>query len=509
MEGYALFFIVGGSNMKNILLDTNMFIYLEDYKVTNEKIITLTKRLFDSDKYKIVIHPKTKNEILKIKDLNKRKIFLSKISVYKEVESAPSITEDFNNIVGCKNSNDKIDNELLFSIYRNCAYYLITNDKGLIRKAKTIHLEDRVLSIDKALLLFKEDDIKIIKKPIFIDLKYLYELDINDVFFDSLKQDYSDFANWFATKQLLKCQAYVSEEKNKLTSFLMLKIEDETEKYDEFLEPFLPARRLKISTMKVSIEGKKIGETFIKIIIEKAMQEKVDEIYVTTFEKQSLLIEMLEEYGFKKVTKKRTKIPDGKIELEDVLVKRIKDKTNYFPFFTINGKKKFIVPIKEKYHNLLFQESEKSIQLSMDDYNGLNVASNSIKKAYICCSNIKKIEKGSIILFYSSGIKKSITCLGIVDGVFTNFNNYEEMYKMVKKRTVYDESELRENFKRNSLVILFKLYYSFDKYVSYSFLLKNRIVTGPIRRIMEIRDNDLFLKILRECEMEQKNYIIY
>ena len=67
--------------MEKILLDTNMFIYLEDYAVTEKKVATLTKMLFDSEQYKIVIHPKTKEEILKIADDEKRDIFLSKISV--------------------------------------------------------------------------------------------------------------------------------------------------------------------------------------------------------------------------------------------------------------------------------------------------------------------------------------------------------------------------------------------------------------------------------------------
>ena len=46
--------------MIKILLDTNMFIYLEDNFVTNSKVFELTKRLYDSDEYKIVIHPMTK-----------------------------------------------------------------------------------------------------------------------------------------------------------------------------------------------------------------------------------------------------------------------------------------------------------------------------------------------------------------------------------------------------------------------------------------------------------------
>ena len=65
-----------------------------------------------------------------------------------------------------------------------------------------------------------------------------------------------------------------------------------------------------------------------------------------------------------------------------------------------------------------------------------------MKKAYICYSNIKKIKPGSIIIFYSTRTKKAITSLGVVDAVFTDFNNFEEMYNLVKRRTAYSEDEL-------------------------------------------------------------------
>ena len=215
--------------MEKILLDTNMFIYLEDYAVTEDKVATLTKRLFDSDQYKIVIHPKTKEEILKISDSEKRAIFSSKISVYREIKSAPKVTKEFNDAVGCNNSHDAIDNELLFSIYRNCAQYLITNDKDLIKKSQKIGLSNRVLSIDQALEKFQEKVSEDIRKPVFINYKYLHELDINDAFFDSLKLDYAGFEEWFKKKQSKEAQAYVTEFDGKLTSFLMLKVENEDE----------------------------------------------------------------------------------------------------------------------------------------------------------------------------------------------------------------------------------------------------------------------------------------
>lgn len=493
--------------MEKILLDTNMFIYLEDYAVTEEKVATLTKRLFDSDQYKIVIHPKTKEEILKISNNEKRDIFSSKISVYREIKSAPKATKEFNDKVGCNNSHDAIDNELLFSIYRNCAHYLITNDKDLVKKSQKIGLSDRVLSIDQALEKFQEKVSEDIRKPVFINYKYLHELDINDAFFNSLKVDYAGFEEWFKKKQSKEAQAYVTESDGKLTSFLMLKVENEDEEYKDFLKPFKPARRLKISTLKVADTGKRIGETFIKIIVEKAIKENVEEIYVTVFDKQEFLIDMLESYGFKKYTKKRTPRSDGGIELENVLVKSMKNKENYYPFFEIDDNRIFLVPIRDKYHHLLFQESEKQFQLSLEDFQGKNVASNSLKKAYLCDSKIKQIQKGSILLFYSSGTKKAITSLGIVDAVFNKFDNFDEMFNLVKKRTAYDEHELRENFKNDKLVILFKLYYSFDNYVGFEFLKSNRIVNGAIQTIQHINKEQL-LQILEKCKMKKEIYLI-
>ena len=260
-----------------------------------------------------------------------------------------------------------------------------------------------------------------------------------------------------------------------------MKIEDENEKYDDYLEPFQPAKRLKISTFKVDDTGKRIGETFVKLIINQAIEEKVAEIYVTIFDKHKYLIEMLEDYGFKFKTKKRTYKSDGTVELENVLVKDMINKKEFYPFFSIKDKKVFIIPIKEEYHTLLFQDYEKYVQLSMEDLNGINTAANSLKKAYLCDSNTTKIEPGSIVLFYSSGIKKAITSLGIVDAVFNKFNTFEEMFSLVNKRTAYSETELKKTFKTNKLVILFKIYNYFKKEVSYSYLINNKIGRASCR----------------------------
>lgn len=493
--------------MIKILLDTNIFIYLEDNAVTDDKVLELTKRLFDSNDYKIVIHPKTKQEIEKIKDIKKKEIFKSKIAVYKEINSPPIPNNTFHNTVGCNNKHDEIDNNLLYAVKQNCVEYLITNDKQLKNKSKKINIEDRVLTIDEALNKFIIEKEETISVPVFVKEKYLYQLQVEDPFFDSLRKDYYNFDKWFIKKQKEEAKAYVTYNNDKLSSFLMLKIEDKEESYKDFDKPFSPAKRLKVSTMKVADTGKRIGEVFIKMIVKEAIENNVEEIYVTVFKKQEHLIDMLNEYGFKYYGDKTTLNKDGIIEKENIYVKKISMPEEYYPFIRINNKQIFLIPIKEEYHNLLFQESEKNIQISLDDIIGKNTAGNSLKKAYICNSNIKKIKPGSIIIFYSTRTKKAITSLGVVDAVFTDFNNFEEMYNLVKRRTAYSEDELIKQYKSNNLVIMFKHYYSLENYVGYNFLLENKIVKGSIQRITEIKEEDL-IKILNEGNFDKNKYLI-
>lgn len=156
--------------MKKILLDTNMLIYLEDDNdnIVNKDVAELTRRLYDSCEYKIVIHPKSITESLKIKDKRKRDIFQSKIGIYKKIEDPPLATDEFQMLAGFSNENDKIDNELLYAIKQHCASFLITNDIRLKRKSVKIGMGDKVLGIQEALEYFKEKTKSINDIPIFI-----------------------------------------------------------------------------------------------------------------------------------------------------------------------------------------------------------------------------------------------------------------------------------------------------------------------------------------------------
>ena len=166
-------------------------------------------------------------------------------------------------------------------------------------------------NIEKTIKKIRDDKMKNIEE------KYLYELDINDTFFDSLRLDYQDFDEWF--KRNINRKVYVTFKDNKITSFLMLKLES-NEKYD-FDKDFSGENILKICTMKVSDNGTGIGEEFIKIIFNKAEELNVVKIYFTVYPKYKDLINFFSKYNFKYYCTKDTMDRSGEINKEYVYVR--------------------------------------------------------------------------------------------------------------------------------------------------------------------------------------------
>ena len=142
------------------------------------------------------------DELSKHKDERQRQVILSKVGIYKKLEDIPIVTQEF--ITKCEkngNEHEYIDNNLLYTVYRNCVSYLITNDKGILKKSEKLGLSDKVLTISKALsLLSNKYDSILLKTPAIIKKEYLYNIDNEDSFFDSLRQDYKGFNDWLTKK---------------------------------------------------------------------------------------------------------------------------------------------------------------------------------------------------------------------------------------------------------------------------------------------------------------------
>lgn len=100
-----------------------------------------------------------------------------------------------------------------------------------------------------------------------LQIKSFSDIDVNDPFFDSLRDSYPKFNEWYSKKATSGATAYCYYIDGELKDFLYLKIEEE-ELTD--ITPVLPAKkRLKVGTFKVDNDNRHTtrGERFMKKIM--------------------------------------------------------------------------------------------------------------------------------------------------------------------------------------------------------------------------------------------------
>lgn len=307
-----------------ILLDTNIIIHRESSRILIEEIGILFNWI-DKLKYQKCVHPVTILEINKLKQNDLRNTFNIKLEAYNVLntqaplhENIQSISDDFDT-----NENDRNDTMLLNEVYVDRVDYLITEDRKIGKKAEKLKILDRVFTIDAFLeKVIAENPPLATYKVLSVQKEFFGNIDIDDSFFETFKKDYIGFEKWFNKKS--EETTYICKSDEGIAAFLYLKIEDKNESYYDICPLFEPKRRLKIGTLKVTLNGYKLGERFIKIIFDNAFRLKVDEIYVTLFNKrigQQRLINLLEDFGFR--------LHGSKGESNElVYVRKLKDRIN-------------------------------------------------------------------------------------------------------------------------------------------------------------------------------------
>lgn len=458
---------IGGISIRT-LIDTNIFIYRESDHVIPENLQELN-RILNQLKVEILVHPDSMKELKRDSNEDRKRVALSKARAYQILDSAPDQNRDSNflSIVGHPSGvHDETDNALIFSVYKNAVDFLITEDKGIQKKAGRLGIKERVLSLEEARDFFNDylPKEKVSHPPAIIE-EYVYNLDINDPFFDSLKKNYEEFEGWFQqiSRGGRKCWVHLREDRT-IGALLIYKIEDES---IDSLPPIPKKRRLKISTLKSIDLGQKIGELFIKLSVKCALKNKLDEIYLTHFtETEDYLVNLITEYGFKNVAKNRRG--------EDIYLKEIfPDKTKtvmlepreiskkFYPcHYDGQNVNKFIVPIQPRYHDRLFIDYKGRQSTLLEHFGEFIIEGNTIKKAYLCHSPTKMISPGDIIIFYRSKDLSELSFLGVVEDVFSDIKDKDKIMKLVSKRTVYPMEEIEEMVKKPTLVILFMEHFS-------------------------------------------------
>ncbi|MEN6428062.1 MAG: PIN domain-containing protein [Phycisphaerales bacterium] len=493
-----------------ILLDTNIVIHREATTVVHCDV-GLLFRWMDNLRYMKCVHPVTVAELLKHKDPKTVQTLQVKLESYNVLKTEAPLAEAIRVLSGeiDKTPNDENDTRIINELYCDRVDILITEDKGLHCKAVALGLADRVFTIDAFLEKVSAENPALVDYRVLAVKKELFgNLDVSDSFFDSLRDDYKDFDKWFSRKA--DEYAYVCRSDGSLLAFLYVKVENESEDYSDILPPFKKSRRLKIGTLKVDLNGYRLGERFLKIVFDNARRQQVDEIYVTTFNKgieRDRLINMLEDYGFSFHGLK------GGGEL--VYVRPFSPQANRemprltYPYFSTRGRI-FIVPIYPEYHTELLPDSILRTE-SPAEFVENEPHRNAISKTYISRSVERQIASGDVIVFYRTGgyYKSVVSTIGIVENVVDGIQTEEEFVRLCRKRSVFSDEDLAKwwNWKPRSrpFVVNFLYAYSFPKRINLTRLIELGVikdVQSAPRGFVPITVRNL-RDILRECQADE------
>ena len=290
-----------------ILIDTNIILQREDNRIIPQKVIDFFNKASEHG-LQIVVHPLADEDISHDTNAIRKNKIESKVLAYKTLESPPSFENDtqFLQQINVK-TKDKVDNSLLYSVFKNAVDVLVTEDKGILKKANILKLTERVLNLDEVVIylhaLFPQDNIDL--PTVSFSYLPIHNVSIDDKIFSKFKKLYPKFEKWWETASKNGRKGYFYIKPDKTLGALMVLKRNEQEVIDAI--PVLPIKkRLKICTLRVVDTGFKIGEAFIKMATRQAIDDSVEEMYLTIFESDDenlKLISLIKELGFQYTAK--------------------------------------------------------------------------------------------------------------------------------------------------------------------------------------------------------------
>lgn len=321
-----------------------------------------------------------------------------------------------------------------------------------------------------------------------LQLKQFNTINLNDPFFDSLKASYVEFCDWFQRKA--EDYAYVFEEDDgSIQGFLYLKVEDEA--VLDVVPPLLSGRKLKVGTMKVNPHGTKLGERFMKKIIDHAVRAQTENVYVTVFEQHYSLIQLFTRYGFEEIGHKTTENGTEKV-LGKSLHGRYRDMYLSYPLVKLGNHKAYMLSLYPEWHTRLLPDSILHNE-SNDIVRDISSA-NSIHKVYLTkMRGVDLLQRGDVLVIYRTGdgqgpahYRAVATSIGVVEEYrhINSFSTKEEFFSYCGPFSVFSAKELETFWSRKNYPYVFKF--------TYNLAFKRRVTRGVMIEELGLPGNEQY-----------------
>lgn len=450
---------------RKLLIDTNVFIGLEDEKEVAPEFATM-QQLCAQHGVRVFIHERAADDIGRDRDANRRAISLSKTRKFEQLATGsvppnPDLESRFGTM---RKPNDEVDVALLYALDINLVDFLITQDQGIHTRARRASpaLDNRVLTVPDAVVWLRAAfEPRQVRLPLVGEVP-AHAISLDDEIFDSLRDGYPGFDQWWRTKCVpahRKCWTVSID--GEIAGLVVRKEETHAEAGTQHPGPKI----LKVCTFKVKpkFRGEKLGELLLKQILWYAQMNAFDLVYLTTFDTQAVLIDILQYYGF--VMTGTNSLGEQVYEkplLRELLMPNTDDglfdlaRTNYPRFAARTPAKTFCIPIRSAYHDILFPELAIKVPKRQPDLFGessldqadqaIRRPGNTIRKVYLCRAVTQQLGPGSVVLFYRSNspgyiVSQTITSVGVVE-VVHQARSFDDLVRLTAKRSVYSEAEL-------------------------------------------------------------------
>ena len=475
------------------LLDTNILIPLEDSLIPLADSLAHFVRLASEHGHQLVYHPASEDDIKRDPNLDRRTRTLQRLKQYTCLDTRPHCPWNTSQT----DANDASDNEILYALRCDAVHALVTEDRGIHDKAKARGLVARVYTIQTA-----EDWLRRLHEKQSVLLPNIEEVELysltprlGDPFFDSLRDGYDKFDEWFRAKAREGRKAWLTRESDGHPGAICIFAHQNHEKITDEGQ-ILRGAALKLSTFKVglAVRGRKIGELFLKAAFRYATAHGLQEIFLHgDVDQHHFLFELLEDFGFSRVGthpgsngRDAVYLKEHPIEAPEVLLEPFEYLRKFFPHFRHDeAVAKFIVPIQPNFHQILFPDYAATSGQQLPLFQAVNQAGNAIKLAYLCHAPTKTMSPGDIVLFYRSGDERAITSLGVVES-YETMDDSEAVASRVKRRTVYSMEEISKIVSQSTRVMLFRLVKHFQQAPSLEWLKYKSITKGAPQSIMKI-----------------------
>ena len=275
------------------LLDTNVLIPLQDsYQVLEANLANFV-RLAGVGGHQLLYHPATVADFERDANAERRGRNLQRIRQYAALQQPAPCPWN----ADTTSANDVCDNEILYALECDAVHALVTEDRGIHAKASARRLGDRVYTIQTA-----EDWLRRLHEPRLVVLPNIQDAPLHSLtpllassFFDSLRDGYAGFDDWFRSKARQNRMAWIYRDNGTDLAAVCVYAVQSNEVIDDDGSR-LDGASLKLCTFKVgeTVRGRKIGELFLKAAFRYATENACEHIFIhANADRHDYLIRML------------------------------------------------------------------------------------------------------------------------------------------------------------------------------------------------------------------------